>query len=60
MSLEKLTFVLSIINCIDHEPKRLRLANEITPDNLENIFEEALSFVDKQESKYKLSERIFV
>lgn len=60
MNLEKLTFVLSIINCIDHEPNRLRLANEITADNLENIFEEALSLVDKQESKYKLSERIFV
>lgn len=60
MSLEKLTFVLSIINCIDHETKRLKLAAEITADNLEKVYEEALDLVDKQEAKYKLSERIFV
>lgn len=58
MNLEKLTLVLSLINLLDHESKRVRLAAQITGNNLENIYEEALKLFRKQESKYKISERL--
>lgn len=58
MNLEKLTLVLSLINLLDHEAKRVRLAAQITSNNLENIYEEALKLFRKQESKYKISERL--
>ncbi len=58
MNLEKLTLVLSLINLLDHEVKRVRLAAQITGNNLENIYEEALKLFRKQESKYKVSERL--
>ena len=60
MNLEKLTLVLSLINLLDHEAKRVRLAAQITGNNLENIYEEALKLFRKQESKYKVSERLCV
>lgn len=60
MNLEKLTLVLSLINLLDHEVKRVRLAAQITGNNLENIYEEALKLFRKQESKYKISERLCV
>jgi hypothetical protein len=60
MNLEKLTLVLSLINLLDHEAKRVRLAAQITSNNLENIYEEALKLFRKQESKYKISERLCV
>lgn len=60
MNLEKLTLVLSLINLLDHEAKRVRLAAQITSNNLENIYEEALKLFRKQESKYKVSERLCV
>lgn len=58
MNLEKLTLVLSLINLLDHEAKRVRLSAQITCNNLENIYEEALKLFRKQESKYKVSERL--
>lgn len=60
MNLEKLTLVLSLINLLDHEAKRVRLAAQITSNNLENIYEEALKLFRKQESKYKVSERLYL